>query len=652
MKNKAQFIGKSPTGGYAPGQVQCPANSSSFIREANSISKQEQAWIKQRKTKTKAAMIKFLESANLTNFNAANFLDDSDTGVNLGLAFSGGGYRAMLTGAGSLLALDDRNNAEDGLGGILQSANYIGGLSGASWFLGSLVLQDWPSVDEVVFQNPNDLWNFTSTRQLVNQNNLWTIIFPVLFNSLNGALSHINFWSNNKQGIKYDIQAKEKAGFETSVVDAWGRGLAHQLFPPGNDNYGSDLVWSDIRGITTFANHDMPFPFVTSLGRRPGTVVYNLNSTVIEMNPFEFGSFDPSLNSFTDIKYLGTSVNNGVPNGTCINGFDNGAFIMGSSSSLFNQFLNTLVCDDCNSLNFIVKYILKWFLTHLSRNYEDVALYKPNPFYQSQYSKSDNITHSDTLYLIDGGIGGEIIPLSTLMTTQRKLDVVFAFDNSNDNLVNFPNGQALINSYERQFSNQGKSTLCPYVPDINTFLEGNLTAKPTFFGCDAKNLTALEKDGVIPPIVVYFANRPYEFYSNVSTFQLSFTDDEKKSLIRNGFDVASRLNGTIDPNFKTCIACALIRREEERRDIEQSEQCKQCFQDYCWDGTYYPGSAGSSLVNFTASGLTNDAMVYYGTEPPTAPPGFSIFKRENSASNADIHFLLKIVLYLVVPFLL
>ena len=59
-----------------------------------------------------------------------------------------------------------------------------------------------------------------------------------------------------------------------------------------------------------------------------------------------------------------------------------------------------------------------------------------------------------------------------------------------------------------------------------------VNCKTNIFGCDAKNLTALEKDGVIPPLVVYFANRPYEYYSNVSTFDLTFTDEQKRVLSR------------------------------------------------------------------------------------------------------------------------
>ena len=70
----------------------------------------------------------------------------------------------MLNGAGQLMALDSRSSSspsESGsgsgsgsLGGILQSANYIGGLSGSSWLLGSLAMQGWPTVEEVVLKIP------------------------------------------------------------------------------------------------------------------------------------------------------------------------------------------------------------------------------------------------------------------------------------------------------------------------------------------------------------------------------------------------------------------------------------------------------------------------------------------------------------------
>ncbi|EPS99006.1 hypothetical protein FOMPIDRAFT_1017328 [Fomitopsis schrenkii] len=55
----------------------------------------------------------------------------------LGIATSGGGYRAATFGAGVLNALDGRNSSavSAGTGGLLQAATYLAGLSGGSWLL-------------------------------------------------------------------------------------------------------------------------------------------------------------------------------------------------------------------------------------------------------------------------------------------------------------------------------------------------------------------------------------------------------------------------------------------------------------------------------------------------------------------------------------
>ena len=88
----------------------------------------------------------------------------------------------MLVGAGQLAALDNRTENADthGLGGILQSSSYISALSGGAWLLGSLAMQEWPSVQDVVMHNPNDLWNLTFSRQLVNQTSLLGLSVPLL----------------------------------------------------------------------------------------------------------------------------------------------------------------------------------------------------------------------------------------------------------------------------------------------------------------------------------------------------------------------------------------------------------------------------------------------------------------------------------------
>ena len=191
-----------------------------------------------------------------------------------------------------------------------------------------------------------------------------------------------------------------------------------------------------------------------------------------------------------------------------------------------------------------------------------------------------------------------------MMTKERAMDAVFAFDNDA-----WSNGSSLVATYARQFSNHGKSQICPYVPDEQNFLYQNLTAKPTFFGCDASNMTDLVKRRSYSSVVIYIANRPFEYMTNTSTFKMMYTDKEKKAMVQNGFDTATRANMTIDEEWAACVGCAVIRREQERRGLEQSDQCKKCFKDYCWNGdrvildrTYY------TPVNFTMTGKTNGSM--------------------------------------------
>lgn len=581
---------------YAPNtKAQCPTTKS-LIREAKDISDQEKDWLKLRQAKTQKALQSYLKKVGL---NETDKLDD----VTIGVAISGGGYRLMLVGGGEVAGLDLRVNSP--LGGVLDLATYISALSGGLWLLHSMMAYDWPSVAQL-----QDKWQVDKNHALINLLANWFKLgWSVLTNNLEGALTQLNNWPQ----IKNETDAKRQAGFGVTLTDYWGRGLAYQM-TPGPD-YGSNRTLLDIRDSTPFKNHDMPFPLIIAVGRRPGTLVYNLNSTVVEMNPYEIGSFDTSLNSFSDIKYLGTQVDNGRFN-QCTTGFDNLGFVAGTLLLLFNQYLHTLVCDDCDQLNFIVKWIAKKFLTYLSNNYQDVAEYSPNPFFNSEFAALSNITKNDTLYLIDGGLARETIPLSSLMTKERKLDMVFAFDNGNDRDNSFPSGEALVLTYQRQFGDQGKLTLCPYVPPASKFLQQNFTARPVFFGCDAKNLTDLQKDGVTPPLVVYMANRPYNTLSNVTLYQLDYTNQQRDQLVDNGFNVATRANATFDSDWAQCVACAMIRRSQERQNVLQSDACQKCFKKYCWDGLVSPNEPDyAANVNYTELGLTNGTMMALINQP-------------------------------------
>ncbi|WPK27627.1 hypothetical protein PUMCH_005023 [Australozyma saopauloensis] len=584
-------VARSPTGGYAPGKVDCP--SGNLVREAKDLSSDEQAWIKERNKVTNENLATFLSQSGLSNFDAANFVSNTKNGraLKVGIAFSGGGYRAMFNGAGQLAALDNRTTGahEHGLGGLLQSATYLTGLSGGSWLVGSIVLNNYTSVQNVLSGN-------------------------ILIWDVEHSIVNYGGW-NPKKAINYykdlhnAVQAKKDAGFELSITDTWGRALSHQFFPPAND-YSASLCWSDIQTLDAFVNHQMPFPLVVADGRTPGSQIISGNSTVFEIGPYELGSWDPSLKSFTNVKYLGSKVSNGEPSGSdaCVAGFDQAGFIMGTSSSLFNQFVLQI---NTTSLSTALKDLISSLLNDVSHDEDDIAIYKPNPFKYAEAASVQSIVNNDTLYLVDGGEDLQNVPLYPLIQKQRGLDVIFAYDNSADTNQSWPNGASLVATYQRQFLEQGQGTIFPHVPDVNTFRNLNLTARPTFFGCDAKNLTSLLSNTTSAnssylvfdaPLIVYTANRPFTYWTNTSTFKLSYEDSERNGIIKNGFEVASRLNMTVDSDWRSCVACAIIRREQERQGVEQSDQCKRCFQKYCWDGTI---DASEPKVNFTTEGTTN-----------------------------------------------
>lgn len=582
----AAALAWSPTDSYAPAEVKCPEGK--LTRYASDLSEEEADWVEQRNKVTNKYLETFLNDADLDDFDASSFLSNTtnDRSLKIGIAFSGGGYRAMLNGAGQLSALDNntRGASTEGLGGLLQSSTYLTGLSGGNWLVGSLVMNNWTSVQHIL--DTDDIWDLEHS--IVNYGG-WN---PV---------KAYDYYDD----IYHDIQDKKDAGFELSFTDTWGRALSHQFFPELTD-YGKSILWSQIQDMDSFINHEMPFPIVVADGRTPGTEIISGNSTVFEFNPFEMGSWDPSLYLFTNMKYLGTKVKNGKPvNGTCIGGFDNAGYIMGTSSTLFNQFVLQI---NTTSLSSTLKSLISSVLEDVSDKEDDIAIYRPNPFQGVEDASVQTIVNNNTLYLVDGGEDLQNVPLYPLIQPVRDVDVIFAFDNSADTDESWPNGTSLIATYQRQFLSQANSTIFPHVPDANTFRNLNLTARPTFFGCDAKNLTSLLADGADEdeiyksPLIVYMANRPFSYFSNTSTFKLSYEDDEKRSIIQNGFEVASRLNGTLDDEWKTCVACAIVRREQERQGIAQSEQCQKCFTEYCWDGTIDDSTPG---VNFTTTGTTS-----------------------------------------------
>ncbi|CCD26902.1 uncharacterized protein NDAI_0J00100 [Naumovozyma dairenensis CBS 421] len=612
----------SPSNSYAPANVTC-SDDINLLREASDLSQDEKDWLKKRDSITTESLKAFLEKST-RNFSDTSLLNqlfgDNSTNVpKIGIACSGGGYRAMLSGAGMLAAMDNRTDGanEYGLGGILQSSTYLSGLSGGNWLTGTLAWNNWTSVQDII-------------NNMTVNNSIWDITNSIFSTTSMQNSSDGSVWDQ----IAEDVKAKQDAGFNISLADIWGRALAYNFFPDlhhGGDAY----TWSTLRDSDVFKNGGMPFPISVADGRYPGTTVINLNATVFEFNPFEMGSWDPTLNTFTDVKYLGTK-GNGIalkrvaevpitkpalskpaihwPSVT-------GLPLETLSSSILPQSLSTLGVD---------------FLSDVTDTYNDIALYSPNPFKDAAFIKgnhSKSIVNSPDLFLVDGGEDGQGVPLVPLLKQNRGLDVVFALDSSSDTNSNWPDGTSLTKTYDRQFTSQGEGMAFPYVPDQDTFISEGLNMRPTFFGCDAANLTDLE---YIPPLVIYIPSARHSFNANTSTLQLSYTPAQRLSKIQNGFESTTRGNFTDDENFLGCVGCAIMRRKQESLNETLPSECNQCFADYCWD--YKVANSGvtntTGTTNATLSSNTSLALINRNSTSSVIAPSSTSVVANNVSQTA------------------
>ncbi|KAJ5891606.1 Lysophospholipase [Penicillium subrubescens] len=552
---------------YTPTSVSCPA-SRPTVRSAAKLSPNETSWLDTRRSKTLSAMKDFFGHVKVGDFDVTSYLNqhasNSSNLPNIGIAVSGGGYRALMNGAGALKAFDSRtNNATTSghLGGLLQSATYLSGLSGGSWLLGSIYINNFTTISSLQTHTDGAVWQFGNS---------------ILEGPDTGGVQILDSASYYKD-LATAVEGKKTAGFDTSITDIWGRALSYQMFNASNG--GIDYTWSSIAETQDFIDGNYPLPLVVADGRNPGEKVVGSNSTVYEFNPWEFGTWDPTIFGFVPLKHLGSRfVGGSLPsNESCIGGFDSAGFVIGTSSTLFNQFLLQL---NTTSLPTFVKNIFVDILDKLDKADDDIAAYDPNPFYH--YNNHSSPYASQTaLDVVDGGEDLQNVPLHPLIQPERHVDVIFAVDSSADTTYSWPNGTALVATYERSLNSTGigNGTAFPAIPDQNTFVNLGLNTRPTFFGCNSSNLTGPA------PLVVYVPNYPYSTHSNVSTFTLSYNDTQRDDIILNGYEVATMANSTRDGNWTACVGCAILARSFERTGTTLPSICTQCFSNYCWDGT-------------------------------------------------------------------
>ncbi|KAL4784818.1 lysophospholipase catalytic domain-containing protein [Aspergillus varians] len=550
--------------GYTPDNVTCPTNKPE-LRLATGLSQNETDWLDTRREKTQTALKSFLGHATIPSYDAVGYLDrissNSSNVPNIGIAVSGGGYRALMNGAGAIKAFDSRtsNSTSSGqLGGLLQSATYLAGLSGGGWLVGSIYVNNFTTIDSLQTTEEGSIWQF--------QNSIFE-------GPDEGGIQILNS-AGYYRDIHDEVGSKEDAGYETSITDYWGRALSYQLINATKG--GSNYTWSSIALGQQFKDAEMPMPILVADGRFPGELVISSNATVYEFTPWEFGSFDPTVFGFAPLEYLGSRfINGSIPsNETCVRGFDNAGYVMGTSSSLFNQFF--LQLNDTGLPEFLTN-VISSVLEHVGEEDNDIAVYSPNPFYGWAPTISAHSSETE-LSVVDGGEDGQNIPLHPLIQPARNLDVIFAVDSSADTDYNWPNGTSLVATYERSLNTSGigNGTEFPAVPDVNTFVNLGLNSQPTFFGCNSSNTTA--------PLVVYIPNHPYSYHSNFSTFNPSYSISERDNAIQNGYDVATMGNSS-DGTWSACVSCAILSRSFDRTGESIPETCTQCFSKHCWDGT-------------------------------------------------------------------
>jgi lysophospholipase len=563
----------NPSGDYSPATVDCPSQKPT-IRNAGTLSPSETDWLKKRRANTIDPMMQFFKLANISDFDAVSYVQSNSKNFsivpNVGIAVSGGGYRALMNGAGFIAAADGRTPGSTdagGIGNLLQASTYLAGLSGGGWLVGSIFANNFSTIPQLRDGSPgSDLWQFDNS---------------IIRGPEDNGISIVNtaeYWSD----IASQVDDKRNKGFGITITDYWGRALSYQLINALDG--GPSYTFSSIANADNFVSADTPMPILIADERSPGTTIISLNSTVLEFNPWETGSFDPTIFGFAPTEYVGSNFSNGVvPNdGHCVRGFDQYGYVMGTSSSLFNQFLLQNLTD--SSLPSIIVDALTSLLQNIASTDEDIAEWRPNPFYKYHPETNGN-ADTQLLSLVDGGSDLQNIPLHPLIQPVRAVDVIFAVDSSADTTYNFPNGTALRATYDRSMNTIGNGTKFPAVPDAETFINLKLNQKPTFFGCNTSEFTSGDSNANIPPLIVYMPLAPYTAYSNASTFNPKYSDAERNAFIENGFNVATMGNSTVDPQWPACAACAVLSRSLERTGTAVPATCRSCFDRYCWNGT-------------------------------------------------------------------
>ncbi|PMD48090.1 FabD/lysophospholipase-like protein [Hyaloscypha variabilis F] len=594
-------IDQALSANYAPITVECPTNIQ-WVRPANGLSKEEVEWVSKRKVVVFDALHDYLDRLTLEDFDLHEFAhrikeSNYQNVPTLAMAISGGGYRSGYTGTGIMRAMDSRLPAAnlEKIGGLLQSLTYLTGQSGGGFPVGSFLTHNFPTTDELV-----QLWiSQLDAFNAVPDNSTAAGSFASMF---------------------IDIGQKYAAGFNVSTSDFLGRDFAYEFLPGVRGGLG--VTWSGIRSQSKFISHEMPLGMVQATAleaddpRYYGYQVPSSDSPFYEFTPFEFGSWDSRIAAFTPMEWTGTQISDGTPvnSSACVRGFDRASFVMGTAASAFNFWEvedisnGTLVPFSKRSLSQSsasktaklarrdtgpngeilfpavqlaeIAFAFKEFF-NLTTPFIAFPSW-PNPFLTSNTSSSST-SQGESITFVDSSESNQSIPVWPLIQPARNTSFIIAYEDGPDALpYGWIAGANLHNSY---LAANTSGLPFPVIPPVNTLQNKNYTLKPTLFGCDINLTTTKSSDS---PIVLYIANAPYSAYTNYTwTGQAgAFDATQFNEIFVNSFNQLTQGNGTLESDWTTCLGCAVIDRTLDKIGMQRTNQCQECLQKYCWDGTY------------------------------------------------------------------
>lgn len=442
-----------------------------------------------------------------------------------------------MVGAGVIQGFDNRDSRLE-TSGLYQGLSYIAGISGGSLVLSSIVGNNYPTVSSL----RDNLWKDSLKRSFLLPG---VAVLPA---------------------ITRDIFDKKNAKFRPTLVDLYGRLLAYQ-FIDSNDG-GVSTTLSSAINKSNFAEHNAPLPIYTSLGIEFGSCLPTPDAIQYEFSPFEFGSWDKSVSTFTPTKYLGTNLSNGLPQNarTCVQNYDNLGYITATSSNIFPLNLCTAKATDQSTQDpSLIDFIQSIVNTSHPLIKRDVYATFPNPF--QNYAPATAISSQEEIYLVDGGAALQNNPIWPFIQSTSRVSVLLVNDNSADTLDNYPNGTEILTTY--LVAKAAGLSRMPYIPPVSTFVSRGLNRRATFFGCGKGNRGELT--------IVYLPNTNLTTNTGISSEKGEFRAEETDAAIRGGVDIA-RQGGYKD--WAVCLGCALVMKTGETLP----EECKACFQKYCFDG--------------------------------------------------------------------